>query len=50
MQAVRTNLDDGRVLLTAFDEFIVRQLCILVSVHISEDLIYSLHVWDSERS
>jgi len=44
-----TNLNDGRVLLTAFDKFVVRQLCILVSIHISKDLIHSLRDLGGER-
>lgn len=37
-----TDLDDGWILLAAFDEFLVSQLGIFIFVHISEDFIHSL--------
>jgi hypothetical protein len=49
LNVLSAHLDDGRVLLTAFDEFIVRKLCVLVSVHIPKDLVHSLWIWNSER-
>jgi hypothetical protein len=40
--ACRTRLYDGRVLLAALNELVVRQLRVLVTVHVPEDLVYAL--------
>lgn len=37
-----TCLDYGRVLLTALYELIISELCVLVSVHISKNLVHTL--------
>ena len=37
-----TNLDDGRILFRAFDEFIIGQSGILVAIHVAEDLVDAL--------
>jgi hypothetical protein len=39
-----TNLDDGWVLFTAFHEFIICELGILVAIHSPEDLVHSLRI------
>ena len=42
MQSGRTYLNYGWILLTAFYEFIIRELCVLVSVHIPKYLVHTL--------
>ena len=37
------HLNDSWVLFTSLDKLLVRQLCVLITIHISEDLIYPLN-------
>ena len=46
----RTDLDDGWILLAAFDEFFISQLSIFIFVHISEYLIDTLKEWECRSS
>lgn len=39
-----TYLNYSRILLTALYEFIISKLCVLVSIHICENLVYTLGI------
>jgi hypothetical protein len=41
----RAHLDDGGILLATFYELVVGELGVVVSVHVGEDLVYSLWSW-----
>jgi hypothetical protein len=38
----KTHLNDGRILLATFYELFVGELCVLVSIHVSEYLVHTL--------